>query len=46
MYRRRIRWVSQRLYGYLIGMGVEIAATVALMGVGLVISMLGFYLLK
>jgi hypothetical protein len=34
------------LSGYLVGMAVEVAATLALMGVGLLISILGFYLLK
>ena len=34
------------LYEYLVGMAVEVAATLVLMGVGLVISVFGFYLLK
>jgi hypothetical protein len=34
------------LYGYLIGMAVEIVATLVLMGVGLLMSILGFYLWK
>jgi hypothetical protein len=31
---------------YLIGMALEVSATVVLMGVGLLISILGFYLWK
>jgi hypothetical protein len=34
------------LYGYLTGMAVEAVAILALMGVGLLISILGFYLWK
>ena len=34
------------LYKYLVGMAVEVAATLVLMGVGLLFSILGFYLLK
>jgi len=37
---------SAGLYGYLVGVVVEAGATFVLMGVGLLISMLGFYLLK
>ena len=37
---------SAGLYGYWVGMVVEVGATFVLMGVGLLISMLGFYLLK
>jgi hypothetical protein len=37
---------SGGLYGYLVGMVVEVAATLVLMGVGLLISILSFYLWK
>jgi hypothetical protein len=49
VYKKQMRWVLRSfgsLYEYLAGMAVEVAATLVLMGVGLLISILGFYLLK
>ena len=49
VYKRQLRFVLRKvgsLYGYSVGMAVEVAASLVLMGVGLLISILGFYLLK
>jgi len=49
VYKKQIRFGlrnSAGFYGYLVGMAVEVAATLVLMAVGLLISTLGFYLLK
>jgi hypothetical protein len=49
MYKKQIRFGLRNfgaLYGYGVGMVVEVAATLVLMGVGFLISILGFYLLK
>ena len=49
MYKKRIGFGlrnSRALYGYLIGMAVEVTAIVVLMAAGLLISILGFYLWK
>lgn len=48
-YKRQMRFVLRSfgdLYEYLVGMAVEVGAALALMGVGLLFSILGFYLLK
>jgi hypothetical protein len=49
VYKRQIGFGFQksgRFYSYLIGMALEVSATLVLMGVGLLISILGFYLWK
>jgi hypothetical protein len=49
VYKKQLRFVLRNfgsLYGYSVGMAVEVAASLVLMGVGLLISILGFYLLK
>jgi hypothetical protein len=49
VYKRQIGFGFQRsggFYRYLVGMGLEVSATVVLMSVGLLISILGFYLWK
>jgi len=49
VYKRQIGFGLQNsggLYGYLIGIVVEVAATLVLMAVGLLISIVGFYLWK
>jgi len=35
---------AQSIYGYLLGMSVEALATLALMGIGLLVSILGFFI--
>jgi hypothetical protein len=49
VYKRQVGFGLQNsggFYRYLIGMALEVSATVVLMGVGLLISILGFYLWK